>query len=622
MLHDITVTNSEYLDPKYLSKSAGVTTVGDGHRAYQLEVLEKFKDSQFSSLTAPCGSGKSTVQTALAILDADNNARLQVFAVPQTVIADGFFKRGGEWKNVSIHGKLYKVRVHPENNFCEKADVSRLKEIMLTDRSELMSSGLSGLFVLTTHSALIRAWKRMTADERKVAIHNLHLRVDESHHVAAGGDGLPVEDTKENTLEDKTANELGKICRYVVNSQDESARITLSTATNFRGDLKNIYTSGVFEPYHLDWFEHWPILGIENLHIAFKMFEGEDPINLLVANICKEKNEKHYVAVPPSNASWRSKFEKQESIDKLISAIKSQWHDCHILNLVTPETQQSNKALLLEEPKDGGGKSKLDVVVTCGIGREGLDWVPCSRLHVSYIEGSITLSVQTLGRLLRRYHGKSEIRANYYFPEFPEPKAGMSKHELLDDRKNVILLMTQVEEMFYPIQRNLTVKSCSGTKHVNDLEKGIGSSNYQALKNEFFESAMCLGLSGALTVDSMKAIIENLLEKYHVTCHDSAAHILLALWARRISPKFRAVDVAFVRAMGFSTLVEETTHEGRTLVDCYNLKTQKLLKQIVETKEETMMAWIEKVKATGGDYRKIPILRRWMKYRAIKLGLI
>ena len=61
-----------------------------------IEVLNEFKDSQFSALVAPCGSGKSTAQVALAIQDVVASGRLQVFVVPQTVIADGFFKGDGD----------------------------------------------------------------------------------------------------------------------------------------------------------------------------------------------------------------------------------------------------------------------------------------------------------------------------------------------------------------------------------------------------------------------------------------------------------------------------------------------------------------------------------------------
>src|SRR5947208_78009 len=419
----------------------GTKVLGCPGREWQLEALDTLSHSQFSVLVAPCGSGKSTTQVGLAIEDISNyhHSILQLFVIPQTHIAGTFFEE--VVYSLSIQGEPFYVDLNPMQNFCDpnsKKLVKRLIDLLLTDRKVLAQQGMSGLFAITSHHALRLAWARMSAAERKYAIHNLHIRVDEGHHT---------------TMDEEDSNQIGGICKYVVESGDETAKLTLSTATDFRGDNRDILLPEIkskFKYYSLDWLKHWGTLGIKDFSIEMQEFE-KVPFEQVAKNVCSEKDRHHYIAVPPKNVKWRSRFDdSSHGVDALIAEIRLGWPECRILNLVDQEERKAKKAALLNEPKTAkDGDPQFDVVITCMLGREGTDWVPCSRVHVTYIEGSITQAVQTLGRMLRSYDGKTDVVARYYYPA-PIFAEGVTKQELLDDRKNALLLMLQWQEMYYP----------------------------------------------------------------------------------------------------------------------------------------------------------------------------
>lgn len=626
-------TNLEYRNPKYLDKKAiGVDkTLGSAGRDWQVKILGMFKDSRFSELTCPCGAGKSTAQVGLAIQDVIESKyeRLQLFVMPQTHIAEGFFKKNGEYTTIRIGDQVYTVSVSPEHNFCSASSIKRLKKLLVSRKGLskfCRGNVLSGLFAMTSNHALAYAWNSMSAAEKQKAVHNLHLRCDESHHLAMGGD-------------DQDANNLGKIANYILESPDTTARLTFSTATNFRGDQRNICSPahrGKFTKFALDWIEHWKTIGIRDLFVSFDEFAG-NPVAQVVDSVARETNEYHYIAVPPSNAGWRQGYGKSEGVNKLVAALKKKWPACRILNLVPQEEQHTGKSALLNEPKTADdGLPQFDVVITCMLGREGTDWCPCSRLHVTYPEGSITLAVQTLGRLLRRFKGKTKAFARYYYPEFPDTDE-LTKSELLDDRKNALLLMTQIDEQFFPILFPSLPREGGKTpgdrgNHMGTLEALIGSQAYIALKRDFLSQAADYGLAsmdsaGSGYADALADVIDSAIDSADVPeeFYDDAVETLQAIWLRCASPKFRGINISFVRESGFHKLVAKTTKFGRTLIGHHDVRKMERMREIVRTTADEKVAEIGRLMDAGkirvqSDWRKYPKLRQWMRYAVARFG--
>jgi hypothetical protein len=607
----LSITNHD-IDRSSVPK--GTKILGQAKHKWQLEALELFKNKQWCALVCPCGAGKSTAQVGAAIQDvvASRQRRLQLFVVPQTHIADGFFPSNGEPIFMNIKGRAFKVTMKPGHHFCDDPSVSRLRAFLLTDRRDLSDcrgDHLSGLFGITSYHALVAVWESLTESERVVAIRNLHLRLDESHHVVAQDE----------------FNKIGSICLFMMERGGRTSRITLSTATDFRGDKKDIFAPKLrdkFTFYNLDWLRHWKTLGIRNLGIEIGEFE-DDPIAQVVKNIAQEKSQSHYVVIPPRNVGWRANFDDDSyGLDNLITALKAEWPRCRILDLVTQPTQDMNKAALLREPKVAG-RPNFDVVITCMLGREGTDWCPCSRLHVTYPEGSLTLAVQTLGRMLRRFERKRDAIARYYYPTF-ESK-GDKRHNLLDDRKNALLLMTQCEEMFYPIifpmlpKEPATAIQPSQTHNMGTLETILGSSAYIELKKEFLGTVIENGIMGMKNAAELNIIIDTLLDDYDVPAEfkEEGRATLQIIFGRCTKKGFRDVSVAFVRENGFEALYETFTDDDSSLL-CFqhNLSKMRRLRGIVEDNWEKMYAQAKENIKSVSDWNKYPALKRWLLTQA------
>ena len=577
-----------------------IKILGSEGREWQTDALAELKGRQFSVIVAPCGSGKATVQVGLAIEDINDSAEpiLQLFIVPQTHIAEGFFALNGTYRTLQINGTDFALRISRGHNFASKnktvGDITdRLVELLTTDRAELAKEGLSGLFAVASHAALRLAWAAMSDEQKTIAIHNLHLRIDESHH----------------TNMDSDSNQLGTICKYIVDSDDSTAKLTMSTATDFRGDSRDTVSQesrDKFTYYHLDWMNHWNSLGIANFSIEIQEFE-KVPMELLVKNICSEKTEHHYVAVPPKNIKWRSRFEDDShGIDALIADLKKAWPDCRILNLVDDDDRADKKAALLNEGID----PQFDVVITCMLGREGTDWIPCSRMHVTYIEGSLTLAVQTVGRMLRAYDGKKSVVARYYYPA-PIFCEGKSKDEMLNDRKNALLTMLQWEEKFYPIV--YSCRTTGGSPSQGVLRHVMGSNQYKLLKDTFIDAIIDAGIAGPPSANAKEIdqIIETVLSEFDIPADhmEGAIDTLRTVLLRSANIAFRGVNISFIRENGFAQLWEKLTDDDKALLFDHNPETMKHLKSIMQKAWDEMF---EEVKKCKTPEELTPKQRQWV----------
>jgi hypothetical protein len=652
----VSTTNPEYASALYVDKPTGeiekIIGSASGKRfAWQDEVL----DAQFTStnqlrsryfkLVAPCGGGKSSVQVSSAVLDVVGSryGRKQLFVMPQCHIADGFFKQGGCYTSLEIRGKVYQVAVLDNLNFCEKSSIKRLKEWLLADPKTLAKycnpkkRYIAGLLAMTSNHALAIAFKELLEESpRKVkqVFHDLHLRLDESHHLAMGSDDIE-NPTEEEMLEVKDSNSLGEIVKHLVKYDNGTSALTLSTATDFRSDGKPILHDsirGEFLSYHRDFAEHFKTLGISQFDLEIAQFKT-NPIKEVIKTVAKERAEYHYIAVPPCNVSWRKVFKEDTDwgVDLLVAGIRKAWPGVRILNLVPDEERKGKggtKQLLLSEPKTpADGAPKFDVVLTCMLGREGTDWCPASRLHVLYAERSITLSVQTLGRLARRFkkgtsavpwlnsrynhngQGKESINARYYYPEFPEPKSGLTKDEILDGRKNALLLMVQAEEQFLPvIFPDLPRKRKKGENRAESLAELLGHEKHAALLQDFTEEVAEQGARG-ISLESFNRMVDGLLEDHGVPeeYSEDARDTLRTLYLRRANLNFKGISIAFVREQGFPKLWERV--KDKSLVFGHSVKNIKLLRKIMQGEWDRMFELAQKEGLQSKDTR----LQKWFK---------
>lgn len=571
-------------EPKVLGK-------GPNHD-WQLEAYNQLLPTRQNEIIAPCGSGKSILQSALAIGDylASHKTRKQLIVVPQIHIAEGFFPGDGDIAGYKIHGTVHQVQVPVEINFAEDASVKRLKEWLLAPTT-VCHGIISGPIAMASHAALVAAWKSMSTQHKKQVVATTHFRDDETHHTARGAE-LAVAGEQGNQ------NYLGAIMRFV---HDHDGYCTSSTATSFRADNKTLRPRTYkVNRYARPFIDHYNGLGIEKF--LLEMVIGVEPVSSVVELIRKEPNEKHLIVVPPYNAGWREPYDdKSHGVNTLVNMLV---HEAgiprnRILNVVPQdESRQLKKNEWLDEPKYFGQKeSQFDVIITCRLGREGTDWVPCSRLHVTSNDYSIVLAVQTLGRLLRYWKGKEKIIARYYRKPLIAPKKGMTAREVLDDSKNAILLALHFDEMFMPIRfpmyKDGTVVTGPGsaedTVTIADL---IGDEE----NSKLLEKLIALNPAELLSAEEFRPKVEALVKKYVKLrpVLEWATRILLLRYLRYVSGRFPKVDIGFVRDMDFPQFKKLYTAlpEGGMLYSYEHSKpNRELLEEIFQIK------WEEYVKA-------------------------
>jgi hypothetical protein len=375
-------------------------------RNWQPEAF-KLADERFVIFNAAGSAGKTTLQIALAIHD-HTKGRKQIISAPQEVICQQFCIP----MQIEVDGVTHSWA--PRNLVGETA---ALRKWLTTDSKDI---------VVTTHAALTRVFFSLSVKKQITVLANTTLRIDESHHVLFS--------------EDKT-NKLGAIVKAAYNTP--SAHIHMTTATDFRtaGDILPADVRKDFKKYNLSFDKLWQWLGIESFEHVWETYAvGATPVAAILARVAIEPNEYHLIFVPHANKSWRNG--SPESLKPLFDSLLTIYSPDQILDLTQGDSQDDNKDSLV-----AGYLGK--VVVSCEVGREGMTWPPCSRLHITSEDQAPNRVSQTLYRLFRPCDGKTKTVCCNYIPDFDVTTA--TKREHLTDANNVVLALLLDEEMFFPI---------------------------------------------------------------------------------------------------------------------------------------------------------------------------
>jgi hypothetical protein len=357
---------------------------------------------------------------------------------------------------------------------------------------------------------------------------------------------------------------------------------------------------------------HFATLGIEKVFINFEEYE-DNPIKQIVNNIRKEiHTERHLLVVPYKNAKWRR--DSDPTLVALVQALREMLieeglnPDEAILDLVPENTQEKNKAILLKEPKeryDEENNSKVRIVITCMLGREGTDWCPCSRLHNASIElGSPTLAVQTLGRLFRAFEGKDNVGITYYIKKFNNLQNAGSKREFLMDRINAMLVLMIIDDLLNPIvlpeiptPANKSSKSTNSSKNKSSATiklSDVFGDDFESVKRKILDS---ISTQSNFDEKTVNRIINSVLAEYGLdkvvqvrtadglkeTDIDSVAAglKLFLLRARSEILRSKSIDISVIRERGFDKLVQETGANGNFWLGVFTSKTFVEFKELI-----------------------------------------
>jgi len=481
---------------------------GDG---WQQQAYNQQKNNQFTITRAPCGAGKTTLLVALGIHDiVSSNFNQKVLIVtPQRNIADNFVFGHNDLEciKLNVDGTEYDWKILPKHNFVRSKN--RLKEWLLAPAEQLKTTHhknlndniISGLNAIATHALLCQVWNGLSEEERKTATQNLVLIIDEAHHI----NNVTLDECDLNYQ-----NILSGIVNFII-LNSLSAKIRLATATFYRGDQDPVVVDlDKFDIYTRYWHEHLPTLGLENVIIEFEEFApGGTPNDRIIANVKNDPYQDacHLYCLPPKGGKYRKNHPNAHT--NLISSL-TEYKGNEVIDLMNQKTQNRNMERLRHEPKNSPEKIQIRHVVTCKMALEGTDWVSCARIHYAkYPNGSMTEYMQTIGRAMRRFPGKREVRIINYLERLPEID-GTTSREQFSHCFNLIMACLELDDEFNPVilYRSNSSGVAGGQRYY--LWDALNVPREEALENLVFEYE---NLENK-TRDNVLEMCRNLAERY------------------------------------------------------------------------------------------------------------
>jgi len=506
---------------------------------FQSEALRVLSGSRFSGMVAPCGSGKGTFQNISAIQDVVESGftRPQVIHAPQLHIGLSFVRS----QAYLIEGDVHEHVIGDNENFVggisfeSKADT--LERWLCSTINQKRGGckdreSLRGMIVVCSNTLLVSVFDRMEArthkgssEDRKKATHQLHnilrnttFRPDESQHLKNTGNKDALVET----------NGLSRFYSFLYNSHVKSSKVVFTTATPFRGDCQEIFTKELldeFKVYQYSWLRHWRTLGIHSFSMNYSEFK-KDPVQQILDAVAEEPQRYPLVLVPRRGEAWRKGVKGEKLVRKLIRGLEKlkPRRVCDLVVRVgrSQAERDVNKQKLLEDNNrlQQGEKHLFDIVVACDVVREGTDWVICDRIHESAPKASITMNIQTMGRMFRKFHKKANVVYCAYIPLFILPRGYTSRSELLNDRTRILLFFLVVDSMTYPcelpsLKRASKDQNYEGNRFVlEDLYKPVPVA-YHALMAEVIEGFRCSKRAeGVSELEHAENVIQAALNKY------------------------------------------------------------------------------------------------------------
>lgn len=430
-------------------------------RDWQSECAKQLRGIRFANVSAPCGAGKTVALTLLATQELHDShlKQKQLIITPQKVIGAAFI----DTRPITIDGTTY-IWSPNLNNLVEyrnKSVLRALRRWLLSDSSVLLRNvvdkrKLDEVIAVTSHQALARVWRKMTSAQRTLALKNCTITVDESHHIAGVFDENGTAELTDEEREE--SNHLGTVIQAAVHA-GKSTHVRLATATFYRGDAQPILDKTIAAEfakgtYILSWIRHWDGLGLESFRIDYRFYNKDvtEPITTVLKQMKDDLNHHFMVFVPASNIAWRK--DNSSRFLLLMKSLRRIFGEDAVLDLVTQGSVQAANVKRLRADVvniKADNKPTFRVIASCGIGLEGMDYVPVDRLINLGVQNSIVRAIQVMGRPMRKFAGKTKVSITNYVPTPCQPTDGNSIPEALADRTNAILVCLAWDDITHPI---------------------------------------------------------------------------------------------------------------------------------------------------------------------------
>lgn len=504
------------------------TTILDGveykdFRPWQADCYERLVNHDLRIINVPTGAGKSHAIKALGLHDQTDGKKI-IIAVPYRNIAKGFIDEDflvlpdlGESDFVVPFNWDLVTRT---NKVDTGSLVNRTIEFLKTTRGERV--------LVCTHMTLVALYKKLVEEDWLYLLDETSTFIDEAHHIK--------HHKGEKQEQEDTVNGIGYFVKSVLDASE--VRLTLVTATFFRGDRLSVLPDGIeqkFVRYNLPYDQYLKQLKyLRSIRFNVILYDDTPAAALrreLRANMDKtvEFPVKSVVYIPNKATTYYSdnkitKFAETESILK--AASQAEWRplcgDDHILSattsrgeliavdLVNDNTSRDKASdYIAENAKDW--QDGPDLIVSLNMFKEGSDYPLASRGYVVGNRGSLNDIIQMLGRLLRDIEGKEEVEFSLVLP------SNRIKDDFKDDANtylNAMILSMLLEDVLAP--PSLTDKKARdegrrGSSLAEAVEGDI--EEVQAIFNEVFEAAVSSDKGGFTNDDIAEILADHGIEE-------------------------------------------------------------------------------------------------------------
>ena len=558
---------------------------------WQKDCAKQLRGLRLANVSAPCGAGKTVALTLLAAqeLHDTNLKQKQIIIAPQRVIGEAFT----DARPIDVDGVEYAWNPQINNfvNFKNKSVLRNLQNWLLSSPEVLLSDvidrrNLNETVAVTSHQALAIVWGKLSKYERKQALKNLTITVDEAHHIAGVFDENGT--AKLTQEEEEESNHLGLVIQDAVHAGADT-HVRLATATFYRGDAQPILDKTITAEfakgtYILSWINHWDNLGLDSFRIDYHFYEVE-PVAATLKLIADDSNHVFMIFVPACSLAWRKGNRGVQRFNALMDGLRKQFGEDAVLDLVTQGTSQDHSVRRMRADVaniKAGNKPTFRCLVSCGIGLEGMDYVPVDRLINLGVQNSIVRAVQVMGRPMRKFEGKRVVTITNYVPQPCRPKKGVSIPDALADRTNAILVCLAWDDITHPIivhlielsARPKTKRNTKGTaltealgsQYGDILEKVLVA--VEKLQDKTKISEAIAAVLDKAEIESDPALVEGLevaVRRAQLKAHDNPRAQLLS----------NLFDVSMLRKNGFNILKQYRLDEQTIFFgDCSKVELQ------------------------------------------------
>ncbi len=549
-------------------------------RKCQIQAFKTCFQEKFTILNGPTASGKTLMGCYILAPElANDKTKKAIFAVPQTIIADGF---KGPYKLQYTDEQENTIHQHeiinwaPIHDLTVSTNAESNREYIKSFLSRAGQKGdINDRILLCSHASLVKAHQ-----EYPGLFKNVIIFIDEAHHVQ-----LSSSNPQELSFEENS-NCLGKIIDYAINNEEANIGIMLSTATLFRGDKMEIIPVKHLSKFVKFWYPMDEFLEdcqyLSGFIYDFVMYhdQWEDALSEIFT---KDGVRKTAIYIPSVGSKYYSYGSKEQDVDHIYAAIagKKDYKKVEldngmtliergkgfvkVVNLVDDSNMilRDKRKALIREAHNNSDSSLLDVIIALNMFKEGANWKWANRGVIIGTKGSLTDIQQMIGRFLRDAKDKKSVQILQLLP-FSFDKLDKKKfRDKLNEYSKAILATMLIEDVICPAKIKLMVnrKDKSKTEGKDKKEEIVDylrlyvqdDNQYMDICNEVREQAIASQVVDKVdfkknteenrevfrkivrTVLSMNGIFEK---------QDEIAESIRRRWIRESIPKDKGVDLS------------------------------------------------------------------------------